>query len=99
MTFEVTIRGFAGTDEALGMQEAVKRVLCPVEDHAGPCEVPWGFTVGDGLVLGIYATPEKAAEVVERVRRVVGEREVVLAEGTPGRFEELAEQYRIEHGG
>ncbi|TCO34211.1 hypothetical protein EV652_102276 [Kribbella steppae] len=56
MTFEVTIRGFAGTDEAPG-------------------------------------------EVVERVRRVVGGREVVLAEGAPGRFEELEEQYRIEHGG
>jgi hypothetical protein len=99
MTFEVTIRGFVGTDQALAMQEPIKRVLCPVEEHDGPCEVPWGFTVGDGLVLGIYATPEKAAEVAERVRRVVGEGDVVLAEGTPGRFEELAEQYRIEHGG
>jgi hypothetical protein len=99
MTFEVTIRGFAGTDEALAMQEPIKRVLCPVAEHDGPCEVPWGFTVGDGLVLGIFATPEKAAEVVERVRAVVGGREVVLAAATPGRFDELEEQYRIERGG
>ena len=29
---------------------------------------------------------------------IVGGREVVLTEGTPGRFDEVAEQYRIERG-
>lgn len=98
MTFEVTIRG---AEDALGLQEPVARVLCPVEEHVGPCEVPWGFSVSDGgeLVLGIYASPEKAAEVVERVRHVVGGRDVVLTEGAQGRFEELEEHYRIEHSG
>ena len=99
--YEVSIRGFGGVDEALRMQDVVARVLCPVAEHDGPCEVPWGFSVtedGD-LLLGIYATRDKAGEVVERVRRVVGGREVVLADGSADRFEELAEQYRIEHPG
>ena len=98
MTYELTIRG---TGEALDLQEPVKRVLCPVEEHDGPCEVPWGFSMseGDDLVLGIYASQEKAAEVADRVRHVVGAREVVLSQGTPGRFDELEEQWRIEHGG
>jgi len=96
----VRIAGFAGVDEALAMQETVARVLCPEPEHNGPCEVPWGFSVGDAnqLVLGIYATPEKAASVVEDVRRAVEPREVTLVDGTPGRFDELADQYRIEHG-
>jgi hypothetical protein len=101
MVYEMLIRGFGATDEALVMQEPVSRVLCPVEDHDGPCEVPWGFSVGEGneLVLGIYASAEKAADVVERVRGVVGGREVTLTPAEPGRFEELKEQYRIERGG
>ena len=37
MTFEVTIRG---AEDALGLKEPVARVLCPVEEHVGPCEVP-----------------------------------------------------------
>jgi hypothetical protein len=100
MTYEMRIRGFAGVGEALAMQETVARVLCPVEEHDGPCEVPWGFTVvEDDLVLGVFAAPEKAVEVAERVRGVVGGREVVLSEGTAGRFDELEEQFRIERGG
>ncbi|TCC59426.1 hypothetical protein E0H73_22575 [Kribbella pittospori] len=98
-TFEVRIAGFADVDEALAMQETVARVLCPEQEHNGPCEVPWGFSVDgpDQLVLGIYATAEKAASVVEDVRPAVEPREVTLMNGTPGRFDELADQYRIEH--
>lgn len=98
MTFEIRVEGFADSDEALAMQEPVARVLCPVAEHDGPCEVPWGFTLTDDhdLVLGIYATRSKADEVAAEVRRVAG-RPVVLAESAPGRFDELAEQYRIEH--
>jgi hypothetical protein len=51
------------------------------------------------LVLGIVASQEKAAEVAERVRDVVGGREVALTQGEPGRFDELEEQWQIEHGG
>ena len=60
--YEIHIRAFAGTDAALALQEPLARLLCPVEDHVGPCEVPWGFTLGDArgpddpecdLVLGI----------------------------------------------
>jgi hypothetical protein len=100
MTYEMRIQGFAGVEEALAMQETVARVLCPVAEHDGPCEVPWGFTVVDGdLVLGVFAAPEKAVEVAERVRGVVGGREVALSEGRAGRFDDLEEQYRIEHRG
>lgn len=100
MTSEVTIRGFGGVDEVLGMQGPIERVLCPVAEHIGPCEVPWGFSVSeaDDLVLGIYASHETAVEVAERVRGVVGAREAVLTQGTPGWFDGLEEQWRIEQG-
>lgn len=93
------IAGFVDVDDALATQETVARVLCPVPEHNGPCDVPWGFSVdgADQLVLGIYATAEKAASVVEDVRGAVEPREVTLMNGTPGRFNELADQWRIEH--
>lgn len=97
--YEIHIHGCADTDTALALQEPVARLLCPVEDHDGPCEVPWGLTLGDdALVLGIFASAAKAAEVADRVRAFVGEAHpVTLGEATDGLFEELAEQYRIEH--
>jgi hypothetical protein len=97
-TFEIRIQGFAGVDEALAMQEPVARVLCPVPEHDGPCEVPWRFTVDAGeLLLGIYATPEKSTEVADEIRRVVAGRQITLTDAAPGDFEDLAEQYAIEH--
>jgi hypothetical protein len=98
MTFELRIEGFAGTDEALAAQEPVARVLCPMPEHDSPCEVPWGFTLTDEnvLLLGIYAAREKAGDIAAEVRRVTG-RSVTLTEATRGRFDELPEQYRIEH--
>ncbi|REK86989.1 hypothetical protein DY245_29125 [Streptomyces inhibens] len=112
--YEIRIHGCAGTEEALALQESIVRVLCPDEWHKGPCEVPWGFTLGaderadggesDGgesvvLVLGIYTSGRTAAEVADRVRAVVGEaREAVLCEGDAEQFEELVEQFRIENG-
>ncbi|WP_030571850.1 hypothetical protein [Streptomyces aureocirculatus] len=45
--YEIHIHGCAGTDEALALQEPLARLLCPVEDHEGPCEVPWGCTLRD----------------------------------------------------
>jgi hypothetical protein len=100
MTYEVLVRGVDAIEE-LATKEQVARVLCPVEEHDGPCEVPWGFSVGDDneLVLGIYASPAKATEVAERVRQVLAGHQVVLAQAAAGRFEELEMQYRIEHGG
>ena len=107
--YEIHIRAFAGTDAALALQEPLARLLCPVEDHVGPCEVPWGFTLGDArgpddpecdLVLGIFASAEKAAEVRDRVRAFVGEAHPTdLREAVTDAFDELAEQYRIEQGG
>ncbi|MFH8987980.1 hypothetical protein [Streptomyces sp. NPDC017940] len=112
--YEIHIHGCAGTDEALALQEPLARLLCPVEDHEGPCEVPWGCTLrtepdegdgdGDGepehvLVLGIFADARKAAEVLARVRSFVGDaHRVVLREAVTDTFDELAEQYRIEQG-
>jgi hypothetical protein len=102
MSGEQLVRGFAITVPAAGEDEVVKeriaRTLCPVEDHNGPCEVPWGFTVaGEGdLVVQLYSTPEKAVEVRERLTVVVGG-PLDLAEGDPADFEDLATQYRIEN--
>ncbi|MFD0413877.1 hypothetical protein [Streptomyces sp. NPDC127108] len=105
--YEIQIHAFAGTDAALALQEPLARLLCPVEDHDGPCEVPWGFTLRDTgaddpgcvLVLGIFASAEKAAEVRDWVRAFVGEAHpTVLREAVTDTFDELAEQYRIEHG-
>lgn len=52
------------------MQEPVARVLYPVAEHDGPCEVPWGFTPADDhdLALGIYTTRDKADEVAAEKR-------------------------------
>jgi hypothetical protein len=98
MTYEVRIEGFERPAEALAAQEPVARLVCPVPDHDWPCEVPWGFSVTEGndLVLGLYATRPKATAIADDVRRATGRR-VVLAEAAPGAFEELEEQYRIEH--
>lgn len=107
--YEIHIHGCAGSDAALALQEPLARLLCPVEDHEGPCEVPWGFTLRDGdgggrdpktvLVLGIFASAEKAAEVRERVRAFVGPAHpVALTRPATDTFDELAEQYRIEQG-
>ncbi|WP_138963293.1 hypothetical protein [Streptomyces sp. YIM 121038] len=97
--YEIHIHGFADTEAALALQEPLARLLCPVEDHTGPCEVPWGFTAGEGsLVLGIYASAAKAAEVTDRVRSFVGgAHPAVLGGPTSDVFDELAEQYRVEH--
>ncbi|MGC4939407.1 hypothetical protein [Kribbella sp. DT2] len=94
--YEVWIHG-AG----LEWQEPVARTICPVEEHDGPCEVPWGFTVGDDdaddvLVLKLYTSAEKADEIVRRVAPVVGDRRVELRPGRPGEFEDLRIQYEIE---
>ncbi|WP_063803707.1 hypothetical protein [Streptomyces silvensis] len=111
--YELHIHGCAGTDEALALQEPLARLLCPVEDHEGPCEVPWGCTLRDEpredgpqdgpdecvLVLGIFADARKADEVIARVRAFVGAaHRVVLRDAVTDTFDELAEQYRIEQG-
>ncbi|MEU8227394.1 hypothetical protein [Kribbella sp. NPDC048915] len=98
MTYEVKIEGFGSSDEALAAQTPIARLVCPVADHDGPCEVPWGFTLSDGhaLVLGIYASPQEATAIADEVRRTTGHR-VTLTEAAPGAFGELEEQYRVEH--
>lgn len=97
------MQGFAITVPAVGEDDVVKervaRMLCPVEDHNDPCEVPWEFTRaggGDDLVVRIYSTAEKAAEIRERVKAGVGQ-PVELVAGDPADFEDLATQYRIEN--
>jgi len=90
----------ADSDEAL--KEQIARLLCPVEDHPPACEVPWAFTVADSdrdheLLLAIYTTAGKAADVVERLTAALG-RPVELRIGDPADFEDLATQYRIENG-
>jgi hypothetical protein len=86
----------------LELQEPVARTICPVEQHDGPCEVPWGFLVADGtdaLILGLYATADKAEEIVRRLPAVVGDRRVELRPGRAGTFDELRIQYEIENRG
>ncbi|GAA2280618.1 hypothetical protein GCM10010145_59390 [Streptomyces ruber] len=108
-TYEIRIHGCLSAQEALVLKEPVTRLLCPDPDHAPPCDVPWScFTAGDDeraddgseatvLVLGVYATARRAAQVADQVRGVVGEtRPVTVSAAAAGQFEELAEQYRIE---
>lgn len=110
--YEIRVHGFADSEEALALQEPIARLLCPDEGHDGPCEVPWGFTLGrddrardraddDGatvLVLGVYASGARAAEVADRVRAALGEtRPVELGEGDAEQFETLVKQYWIEN--
>ncbi|MEO3751981.1 hypothetical protein [Streptomyces sp. B6B3] len=110
--YEIAVRGCAGVDEALALQEPIARLLCPEPDHDGPCPVPWEFTLGDAedpdaddgkasavLLLGVHASRAGAAEVAARVRELAGDaRQVSLAEGAPGRYEALLEQHRVERG-
>lgn len=81
--FEIRVRG---------EKERVARLLCRDEFHAPPCEVPWSLSSDeDGtLVVGVFATAGKAAEVAERLGAVS------VAPGDPERFDGLEEQYRIE---
>ncbi|MGH3309119.1 MAG: hypothetical protein ACRDP3_00770 [Streptomyces sp.] len=100
---EIRVSGCADVAELLALQEPIARALCPEPEHSGPCDVPWEFSYGDDeppvLLLGIYTSGARAAEVTDRVRTVIGEaRSAVLGEGNPERFKVLVEQYRIEHG-
>lgn len=92
--YEVRVHGCATVEEAIALQEPIARLLCPEEHHTGPCEVPWGFSLEDA-----EDDAERAAEVVERVRALVGEARPVTwgAGDDPERFEELVEQHRVEH--
>lgn len=107
--YEIRVYGCADSGEAVALQGPIARLLCPEEWHDGPCDVPWGFTLdsdrrADGdeatvLVLGVYTSGARAAEVADQVRAAIGERgPVELGEGDPEQFETLVEQYRIESG-
>ncbi|MEU0168191.1 hypothetical protein ABZ214_22440 [Streptomyces iakyrus] len=105
--YEIRIAGHPSTEEALALQDPIQRLLCPDPDHAPPCEVPWSFTVADdgpdddstALVLGVYASAGRAAQVAARVRALAGgTRPVALSEGDAGEWGELVEQYRFERG-
>ncbi|AMW10728.1 hypothetical protein A4E84_15165 [Streptomyces qaidamensis] len=105
--YEIRIAGHPSTEEALALQDPIKRLLCPDPDHAPPCEVPWSFTVADdgpdggstALVLGVYASEGEATRVAAQVRNLAGAgRAVAVSEGDAGEWEELVEQYRFERG-
>ncbi|MFD5336107.1 hypothetical protein [Streptomyces hawaiiensis] len=104
--YEIRIHGCPTSQEALALQEPIERLLCPDPDHAPPCEIPWSFTLADGdddastaLVLGVYTSGVRAAQVADRVRVLVGETgPVAVSEGEAGDWEELIEQYRVEKG-
>jgi hypothetical protein len=82
----------AGEDPAL--KDRIAQLLCPDENHAPPCPVPWSFGYAEnGLVVAICTTPEKAGEVVERVRALTP---ATLAEVAPADHEDLVEQFRVE---
>jgi hypothetical protein len=103
--YEVRVAGCADIDAALELQEQVSRMLCPVEDHSGPCPVPWfTFSVDDDttgkseVVLLLWTTGDTADAVAARVRARIGPGHTVTT--TPGAgemFDVVAEQYRIEH--
>ena len=91
--YEIRIDG--GGD---ALKERVARTLCPDENHAPPCPVPWSLgQAGGSLVVAIYATPESAADVTTRLRALTSD-PVTLTEGDPADHEDLIEQHRIENG-
>lgn len=104
--YEIRIAGCADTAAALALQEPLARLLCPVEDHPGPCPLPWSFSLGDDdagrpvLVLLVWTTGGTAAHTVRRVQTRIGPQyHVTLAAGAGEMFDGVAQQYRIEHGG
>lgn len=93
--YEIRIGGGEDT-----LKERVARMLCPDENHAPPCPVPWSFGYSDdAVVLAICALPETAEEVAGQVRTLTAH-PVTLAEVAPAEHDDLVEQYRIErtHG-
>ncbi|MBB4685741.1 hypothetical protein [Amycolatopsis jiangsuensis] len=77
-----------GGDE---LKESIARELCPDENHAPPCPVPWSLSSAEnGLLLTVCADQSTAEDVARRV----GGRLPVLAD--PDDYPELIEQYRIE---
>jgi hypothetical protein len=103
--YEIRIHGYPSSKEALALQAPIERLLCPDPDHAPPCEIPWSFTLAGeeadstALVLGVYTSRGRAAQVAERVRTLLGEkRPVAVSEGEAEDWEELVEQYRFERG-
>ncbi|MFD8227555.1 hypothetical protein ACFV16_25740 [Streptomyces massasporeus] len=104
--YEIRIHDCPTLREALALQDPIERLLCPDPDHAPPCEIPWSFTLAGGdddaptvLVLGVYTSRGRAAQVTDRVRTLVGEtRPVDVREGEAGEWEELVEQYRFDKG-
>ncbi|MFF5957619.1 hypothetical protein [Streptomyces luteogriseus] len=73
--YEIRIHDCPTSQEALALQDPIKRLLCPDPDHAPPCEIPWSFTLAAGdtgtstaLVLGVYTSSGRAAQVADRVR-------------------------------
>jgi hypothetical protein len=77
------------------LKERIARLLCPDENHAPPCPVPWSFGYAeDALVVAVCATATKAGEVLERVRALAP---ATIAEADPADHEDLVEQYRVEN--
>ncbi|MEV6597537.1 hypothetical protein AB0M36_11805 [Actinoplanes sp. NPDC051346] len=102
--YEIRIAGCADVDTAVDLQERLARMLCPVENHDGPCPVPWTFTItGDDvgpqdLLMLVWTTADTAATITAEVRKRVGGRQTVTAAPGEGeQFDVVAEQYRIEH--
>ncbi|TWD74843.1 hypothetical protein FB561_6277 [Kribbella amoyensis] len=94
--YEVWVHGAAADDDVL--KRLVTGTICPVEEHDGPCEVPWSLTLtaDSALVLALYCMPGQAEEIADRVRRVVGDRVVVVRRGREDGFGDLRTQYEIE---
>ncbi|WP_350278791.1 hypothetical protein [Kribbella sp. HUAS MG21] len=98
MLYEIHIQNFPDTESALATQAPIAHTLCPDPDHNTPCEIPWSFTLGDdnNLILGIYTTPAKATALTETIATLT-HHPTALHQATPGHFNELETQYRIEH--
>ena len=102
--YEVRVAGCADIGAALALQEPLARMLCPIEDHPGPCPVPWTFSVSDdeagqlALLMLLWTTGDIATTITAQVRaRVDPGQTVTLTAGTGEMFDVVAEQYRIEH--
>lgn len=79
------------------LEDTVARLLCPDEDHAPPCPVPWNLdSTGRPLVVSVCVDDSATAwELAGRLREATGSA-VTLAEADPAGHEVLVGQFLAE---
>jgi hypothetical protein len=88
--YEITLDG----DD---LKDTVARLLCPDEDHAPPCPVPWSLdSAGRPLVVSVCVDDAATArELAGRMREATGSA-ITLVEADPAGHEALLDQFLAE---